>query len=108
MKKVFSTIFSVVSILLIAFVVFVGAFCIYDIKNLSSGVFAGSFDMWYALRVYPKLLLTSSFIGVATTLMHIILSARDDKKVLKAVMFIFFIVIIIAAFVLRYFCYKDF
>lgn len=105
MKKVFSVISLVFSIISIVFIVFVGAFCVYNIKiwwadYLSRGVF----DMWVALRIYPKLLLTGSFLGLFSNVMYIILSEKENKKAFKAIMFIFFVLVIIAAFVLRYFC----
>ena len=108
MKKVFSIISLVFSIISIVFIVFVGALCIYDIKINSANAFAGSYDMWYALRVYPKILIPSAFMGLFTTLMYMAFSTKGEKKVAKAVVFIFFIIITIAAFVLRYFCYRDF
>lgn len=109
MKKVFSVIFLVLSLLFGAYVIFVGAFCVYNIKiwwaeYLSRGVF----DMWVALRIYPKLLISGSLLGLFSNIMYIILSEKETKKTLKAVIFIFFVLILIAAFVLRYFCYRDF
>lgn len=107
-KKVFSTIFLVISFLFSAACLFAGVLCLFDIKTLSSGAYANSFDMWYALRIYPRVLLNVSFYGLLTTNAYVILSEKGAQKILKGILYIFFIAIIVAAFVLRYFCYRDF
>lgn len=106
MNKIISIALNVLSFISALSLMFVGSLCIYDLITFSSSAFAGSIDLWMAMRIYVTLLFAFSIPGMLICAINFIFYEKTRSNVLNILLFVLFAIGFIGAIVLFYFSHN--
>ena len=106
MKNAITVISNVLSVVSMIALLAIGAFCIYDLIAFSASPFAGSIDLWLAMRIYVKLLFAFSITGMVISGINFACLPESRTNAFKIFSFVLFVVGFIGAIVLFYFSHN--
>lgn len=96
MKKAASIILKILSIIFAVITTFLAVFCAFDWIKLASTPYAYSIEFWLVVDYYALGMLIFSGVGLALSVVSLIIAKEASKRVQKIMTFVFATVVIVS------------